>query len=172
MKSDNRKSGRTCLGKIATAHGIRGLVKVLVFGEEPGLLDGTLYTDETGPACITLRMKNSMGKYWLAEIDGVADRNSAEALRGTALWIERDALPAPDEGAFYYDDLAGMIALDEAGLKIGTVLGAENFGAGDLLEIQPLSGESFFIPFNDDYVPKVDLDAGTLTIKNTGQFTG
>ena len=160
MIENNEPQKRTCLGKIATAHGIKGLVKVLVYGDDPHLIDrhGAVFTSENGSDTIALTMKNSMGKYWLGAVEGINDRTQAETLRGTELWIDRTHLPATNKDEFYYDDLAGLTAEDENGNKVGTVLEAVNFGAGDLLEIKPLSGESFFIPFNDDHVPVVDIE--------------
>ncbi|HEY1022777.1 MAG TPA: ribosome maturation factor RimM, partial [Flavisolibacter sp.] len=99
------KSKRVCLGEISTAHGVRGLVRIRVYGDDPQAFTayGPLFTSESGDKTLIIRMKNAANKFWLAEVDGVADRNAAELLRGTKLWIERDKLPAPaDDDEFYY----------------------------------------------------------------------
>lgn len=156
---------RVCLGKIATAHGVRGLVKVLVYAEDPALLSGVLYLGETSKDTLTLTMKNSMGKYWLAEVDGVSDRNAAELLRGTKLWTAREALPdTDDDDDFYIEDLIGLTAETADGKTAGKVIALDNFGAGDLLEIKPPVGDSVYIPFTKAEVPEILLDAGKIII--------
>lgn len=156
---------RICLGKIATAHGVRGLVKVLVYAEDPALLDGVLYLDETSHDALTLTMKNSMGKYWLAEVEGVSDRNAAELLRSTELWVERSALPdTDDKDDFYIEDIIGLTVETVDGQKVGKVLALDNFGAGDLLEIKPTAGDSVYIPFTKVEVPEILLDERKIII--------
>jgi 16S rRNA processing protein RimM len=147
------------LGKIVAAHGIRGFVKVLVYAEDPYLLEH----EKLSPFPIT--MKNSAGKYWLAEVDGVKDRNAAEALRGTELFLPREELAEIEtEGEFYVADMVGLPVEDDSGNKIGTLAAVENFGAGDLLEIKPFSGESFYIAFTQENVPVIDMDGRKIVI--------
>ncbi len=154
-----------CLGVIATAHGVRGLVKILCEADDPHLLDSVLYTSETGSDTLTLTMKNSMGKYWLAEVAGVADRDAALALHGTKLWIERDNLPELQSNAeFYIEDLIGLRAEDAQGNPAGTVIAAENFGAGDLLEIKPVTGDSYYLPFTEANVSGIFLSERKIVI--------
>ncbi len=144
---------------------MRGLVKVKCDTDSPELLNGPLFTKPTGTDVITLTMKNSMGKYWLAEVDGVTDRTAAEKLRGTKLWVERDQLPdLEDEDEFYFEDLIGLTAEDQSGKPAGKVLAVENFGAGDLLEIKPPQGASYYLPFTKETVPVIALDQGKLVI--------
>lgn len=151
---------RLLLGKIATAHGVRGLVKVLVLGDDPQRLEscGPAWTAETGGRALNLRMKNPMGKYYIAAIDGLSDRNEAELLRNTELWIDRDKLPDTEDGTYYYADLTGLAVVDGNGALYGHVIAVENFGASDLLEIKPENGPSFYVPFVDDYVLEVEND--------------
>lgn len=162
QETAQRVCPRVCLGKIATAHGVRGLVKILVYGEDAMLLEelAPLYTAENGDKTISLRMKNSAGKYWLAAIENVNDRTQAEKLRDTELWVNREALPeTAEEDEFYITDLVGMMVKDTKGNTIGNVIDVKNFGAGDLLEIKPERGESFFVPFTKDAVPEISEDA-------------
>jgi 16S rRNA processing protein RimM len=156
---------RICIGKITTAHGVRGLVKVQVFGSDNDVVDqfGPLYTGETGDKTLTLKRKHLAGGVLVAEVKDVIDRNVAETLRGTELWLDRAALPELDD-EFYQADLIDLKVIDLTKVEIGTVLSVQNFGASDLLEIRPLSGKTYFLPFTDDYVPNVDLEAGTVTV--------
>jgi 16S rRNA processing protein RimM len=150
------------------------LVKVSVFADDPALLDQTpLFTSEKTDQTLTLTLKSSGGKgIWLAEIPAVTDRNAAEKLRGTELWLDREALPDIEEedGVYYHADLVGLTAQNEAGQKIGTVIAVKNFGAGDLLEIKPETGGSFYLPFTADFVPSVDVKAGSVTLARIGDF--
>ena len=157
------KTQRIPLAKIASPHGVKGLVKIFPFGEDIELLESMdVYADDT-PVKITL--KNALGKFILAEIDIVQSREDAEKWSGTELCVDQDALPAIDEDdTYYYHDLIGLKATDETGQEIGSVIAVDNYGAGDLLEIRKNSGEKFLLPFTDDHVPAVDIKAGTVII--------
>jgi len=143
---------RLCVAKIADAHGVRGLVKLRLFVENPELVGGPLCIHEEGDETLTVHLKNATNKYWIAEIDGISDRDAALALKGTNLHISRENLPETDEEEFYYDDLIGLMAVDENKHEIGKVISVQNFGASDLLEILPPSGLSFYLPFTDETV--------------------
>jgi 16S rRNA processing protein RimM len=111
-----------------------------------------------------------MGKFILAEIEGVSDRDAAEALRNTELFIARDKLPEiKDADTFYYEDLLGLKAVDEDGSEIGKITAIENFGAGELLEIRLTSGQDVLVPFTGEYVPEVNE---TVTIRNYKALLG
>ncbi|MCF8495932.1 MAG: ribosome maturation factor RimM [Alphaproteobacteria bacterium] len=150
---------RICLGKIVSAHGVKGLVKILPFGEDVSLMEtlSPLYKYETGNSTIAVALKNKMGKYVLAAVEGVSERNAAEALRGTELYVDQDSLPAIEEdGAYYHGDLIGLKAVDGQGAEIGSVIAVHNFGAGDLLEIRPLQGGGdFLLPFTNANVSEI-----------------
>lgn len=166
---------RVCLGKITSAHGVKGLVKILPFGEDPSLIQslGPAYTAADGAAqtgTLVITLKNPAGRHLLAAIDGVTDRDAAEALRGVELYYDRALLPETDTGEYYYDDLIGLTAI-ENGQTIGTVKAVQNFGAGDLLDIKPAAGgPSFYLPYANEYVDEVDLNAKTITVINSQSF--
>ena len=141
-----------CVAKIATAHGVRGLVKLHVFVENLDLLKNTLFTSEDKNDTLTLKLKNATAKHWLAQVDGVNDRNDAEALRGTNLYISKSDMPKLNDGEMYVSDMIGLPVVDEQDNEIGKLLKIEDFGAGDLLEIQPKGEDSFYLPYNDDTV--------------------
>ena len=162
---------RILVGKIATAHGIKGFVKLDVYADNEDLLSGKIFTAETGDDTVTLTHKNNVGKQIVAAVDGIADRNDAEKLRGTKLYVDRDALPETDDGEFYYEDLAGMKVIDAKAAPIGTVLSVDNFGAGDLLDIRKDgSAESFYLLFTDETILNVDLDARVITVQLPEEF--
>lgn len=157
MKPENQSPSsdkRVCLGVIAQAHGVKGLVKILPYGEDPYLIELVEEFDIT--------LKNPHGKYFLAEIEGVSSREAVDAIKGTELFIDRDQLPETDEGEYYIEDLIGMKALNTGGKDAGVIIAVHNFGAGDLLEIKPNSGETYLVPFNDEHVPEVTDDTVTV----------
>lgn len=82
----------------------------------------------------------------IARFAEVADRNAAEALRGTELTVPRSALPPLDPGEYYHVDLLGLAAVSDTGTPLGTVVAVENFGAGDILEIERPDGRRFMVP--------------------------
>jgi 16S rRNA processing protein RimM len=158
---------RIHVGEIATVHGVRGLVKVRAFGDDIRTLQdfGPLYTSETGAEKHTLTLKHQAGGAWIASVDDITDRNVAEKLRGTQLWLDRDALPElDDDEGFYHTDLIDMRVIGIDGKDWGLVIAVENFGASDLLEIKPAGQPSFYIPFVDMYVPDVNMETGVITI--------
>ncbi len=160
-------TARICLGEIAAAHGIRGAVKVRFFGEDPMLLEtsGPLFTSEQGPESLKMTIDGRQKDVLLVKIEGVTDRNRAETLRGTKLWIARERLPAlKNDRQYYQADLIGLSVLDGNGDSLGKLIAVENFGAGDLLEIKPDDAPSFYLPFTRENVPHVDVAGGSVTV--------
>ncbi len=151
---------RVCLGKIAAVHGLKGFVKIIPFGDDASLLNGEVLREDGTP--IVVKLKNKSGKYILAEIEGVNDRDAAEALRGTELFVDRETLPETDEGTHYIEDLVGLSVV-ENGETIGEVKAVQNYGASDLLDIRLKSGQSFYLPVTDDYVVEI---GEIITVKN------
>ena len=100
----------------------------------------------------------------IAAVPGVTDRDAAEALRGQSLYVPRERLPATDEDEFYHEDLVGLMARDGAGRELGRVVAVQNYGAGDILEIDLGQGRSELVPFTRAAVPAVDLAAGTIEV--------
>lgn len=165
MSKDDPTS-RILLGRIVGAHGIRGEVVIHSYAAVPEDIGayGPL-SDKSGAKSFKLSGVRAASKGVIARIAGVADRNAAEALKGTELYVARDKLPATDEGEFYVADLIGMTVVDAAGQLIGTVVDAPDFGAGSLLEIRKTGvAQTELIPFTDAYVPHVDLAARRVTV--------
>jgi 16S rRNA processing protein RimM len=157
---------RVCLGAITGAHGVRGQVKVKPFTEDPA--DIAAYgpvTDEAGERRFAISVTGMAKGQVLAKLEGISDRNAAEALRGTRLYVERSALPDTDDGSFYHADLVGLRVEGRDGEKIGTVTALYDFGAGDVVEIHCIDGESRMLPFTETVVPVVDLEGGRLVVE-------
>jgi 16S rRNA processing protein RimM len=157
---------RVLLGAIASAHGVRGLVKVKAFTlkAEDLVAYGPL-SDKSGQRQFKLNLKGSAGGLLLAAIDGVATREAAERLRGTELYVSREALPPPEAETYYWTDLEGLTAVSREGAEIGRVELVLDYGAGPVLQLRLGDGGELFLPFSDDYVPEVNLGAGRLVVE-------
>jgi 16S rRNA processing protein RimM len=92
----------------------------------------------------------------IARFAEIADRTAAEKLRGTALTVPRSAMPPLEEGEYYHADLIGLPVVSPQGEPLGTVIGVENFGAGDVLEVELPNGKRAMAPMNPDAVPEWD----------------
>lgn len=161
---------RICIGKISTAHGVKGLVKIVPFCEDVNLLNGKVFTEESGDKTLEISLKNPIGKYFLAEIKGIDTREKAETLK-CSLFVSRETLPEIDnEDEFYIEDLIGLTAKDADGQVLGIIKTVDNYGAGDLLEIMPQGGQTYYVPFHDDFVTNVDIVAKIITIENAQHF--
>jgi 16S rRNA processing protein RimM len=154
------------MAEIVGVHGVRGFVKLKIFGDNPDSLAGDApLCDSTGTPRYRLSSLQRHGNIWLAQVEGVGDRTAAEKLRGTRLYMSRAALPEiADDKTFYHADLIGMAARYPDGKMMGTVIAVANFGAGDLLEVKPPKGASFYVPFTDSVVPRVDVALKELTV--------
>ncbi len=154
------------LGRISTAQGIRGEVVIKSYTAEPEDIAayGPLY-DKAGARSFDISVVRVAKKGVIARVGGVSDRNGAEALRGTDLYVKREKLPEPDEDELYHADLIGLDAVTPTGEIVGEVIAIQNFGAGDLVEIR-LAGQkrTEFVPFDDHFVPEIDLEARRMTV--------
>ena len=153
------------LGVITGAHGVRGEVKLKSFTSDPRAIAryGAL-EDESGARRFGCRAVGVARGLVIARLEGVDDRDQAEALKGTRLYVARDALPRPRRGEVYVADLEGLQAFDTAGRALGRIARVLNWGAGDVLEIARPDAEPLLIPFAARMVPEVDLAAGRVVI--------
>jgi 16S rRNA processing protein RimM len=158
---------RIRVARIGAAHGIRGEVKLWSFTEDPLAVTnyGPLETKD-GARRFEIEAARPAKDHLVARLKGVGDRNAAETLRNTDLFVPRDRLPPIAEAnTFYHADLVGLVAVRENGAALGTVSAIHNFGAGDLIEIAPTAGgEPLLLPFNETTVPIIDLKAGRIVV--------
>src|ERR1700754_3083108 len=149
-------SSKVCVGQITGAHGVRGMVKLKPFTSAPD--DLTAYgpvSDEAGARRFALNLLSWAKDQWIVRIDGVADRDAATALRGVRLYVEREALPEPEEDEFYHADLIGLVAELADGQHFGTIRAIFDFGAGEMLEIAMGRGGAVMVPFTRAAVPVI-----------------
>lgn len=154
------------MAEIVGVHGIKGMVKLKVFSDNPqGLKDYAPLCNSEGEPAFTFLSLQQHGNIWLAMLEGVPDRTAAEKLRGTRLYVPRSRLPKiTQENTYYHSDLIGLSAQLQDGSPLGRVVNVANFGAGDLLEIKPLKGASFYLPFTNKNVPEIDIENKTAVV--------
>lgn len=157
---------KLCVGVIVGAHGVRGDVRIKSFTAEPGGL--TAYgplSDSAGRRRFRVSILGEARGALRARIDGVDDRDAAEALAGVELYVDREALPEPEEEEYYHSDLIGLRAELEDGTPFGSVRALHDFGAGDVIEIALASGGTAVLPFTREAVPVVDPAAGRIVVR-------
>lgn len=152
---------------IGAPHGVRGECRVKSFTADPldlgayGPLfaaDGRVFTIESGRL-----LKDDM---LVLRFAGLADRDAAQGLTGTELFVDRAVLPPAEDDEFYHADLIGMAVVDAAGAAIGTLIAIHDYRAGDFLEIRPKAGgQTWLLPFSKAAVPAIDLAGRRISIE-------
>jgi 16S rRNA processing protein RimM len=159
---------RILLGRIAAAHGVRGEVLIKTFTECPQDIAAYGALEDGRGRTFKIKVVRVTTRGVIASISGIGDRNAAEGLKGAPLYVDRDRLPAPREGQFYYADLIGLAAVDPDGRPVGEVVGVYNHGAGDILEVR-LAARTELVAFTDAFVPEVDLARGCIVVRLPGE---
>lgn len=164
------EDGWICVGAFAGSHGVRGDVRLKSFTDVPEALFSypALHKGPNGPA-LKIKLLRDAQEGFIVRVDSVGNREAAQALKGTRLYVPRDTFEAEDEDEFYLADLIGLEARNPSGDVVGIVRAVENFGAEDLLELvlaKPLKGlgRHAFIPFRKAFVPVVDIKGGFVEI--------
>ncbi|HEY4165300.1 MAG TPA: ribosome maturation factor RimM [Reyranella sp.] len=155
------RQDRVLLGVVAAPHGVRGLVRIKSFTEDPMAVAayGPL-SDESGKKEYRVEALSAARGAVLARIEGVADRTAAEALRGLRLYVERKQLPQAGDREWYEADLIGLEAVGTDGRNWGKVIAFHDFGAGSVMEV---SGGAM-LPFTDEAVPEIDVAGGKVMV--------
>ena len=150
---------RICLGQIGAAHGVRGEVRLRSFTADPLAIANYGPLEAEDGRVFAIESLRPAKDYFVATLSGIADRNAAERLANTKLYVPRERLPEPDAAEeFYHADLIGLCVVDRAGRPLGSVVAVHNFGAGDLIEVRPdAGGKTELVPFDVINVPTVDL---------------
>lgn len=151
---------RIALAAVAGAHGVKGELRLKLFSDSIDSLfrHENLYV---GGAVRRLLAIRDSGKTVVARLEGISDRSAAEALRGALIEVDRSSLPPLEQGEYYHADLIGLSAVDQGGNELGKVAAVENYGAGDLIEIELQDGKRSLIPFKPGIA---DLDDGKIVL--------
>ena len=154
----NEHTKKILVGKIVAPQGIRGDVRIQTYSEKPTdfqkfKVQSTKFREEDFHFIRIVPNSTVI----IAHINGFDDRNAAETLRGVEIYIDRDTLPATRDGEYYQADLIGFSVVRD-GNKIGTIAGFQNFGAGDIIELD-----------NGDYISfigaEVDMKNKKVNVK-------
>ncbi len=158
-------AGDVLLAAVMGAQGLKGEVKAKIFTAAPDALPryGKLHARDGRTFTITAFRPSKQGEAVIAFAE-VKDRNTAEALKGTELFVSRDALPEPDEDEFYHADLVGLDARDSEGRVIGKVVAVHNFGASDVIELARDDGDSVHLAFTRETVPVIKIAEGYIVV--------
>lgn len=148
---------RVTLAVIAGAHGVTGEVRLKLFTES---VDGLKAHRSLNGGALTLKNVRDGSNGAIARFAEITDRTAAEALRGTELTVARDALPELGEGEYYHADLIGLPCVSSEAEALGAIVAVENFGAGDIIEVERPTGKRFMAPMH-----AVTIADGTATIE-------
>jgi len=126
---------------------------------------GPLETED-GAARFEIEAMRPAKDHLVARLKGVNDRNAAERLTNTKLYVPRERLPATEtDDEFYHADLIGLAVVDAEGNALGSIAAVHNFGAGDLIEVKPTQGAmTVLLPFTETVVPVVDIAGQRIVV--------
>jgi 16S rRNA processing protein RimM len=151
---------QVALAAIANAHGISGEVRLKLFASGLDSLQRQGKV-EIGGRPFTLASVRPGSGGPIVRFAEIADRGAAEALRGQLVTVPRSTLPVLEAGEYYYSDLIGLPCRSAAGKMLGIVVAVENFGAGDLIEIERPDGKKALVPFRDGIA---DLEGDAILV--------
>ncbi len=160
------ETDKICVGAFAGAYGVKGEVRLKSFCAEPeAIAEYSPLSDEGGKRLFAISISRSINNALVARVDGISNKEQADALKGIRLFADRARLPALPDDEFYHADLIGLTVLDTGGTVLGRVHAVQNHGAGDLLEVSPEGGgNTILLPFTRAVVPTVDLSAGRIIV--------
>ena len=138
------------LAVIIGAHGVMGEVRLKLFAEGVDSLKAQKTFNDGALTLKSIRPGNNI----IARFAEITDRNAADAARGTELSVSREALPPLAEGEYYHADLIGLPCVSTVGDDLGKCIAVENFGAGDVIEIERPDGKRFMVPMKAEAVPE------------------
>lgn len=165
--ADQSKPRLIEVGRVAGGFGVRGEVRITAYTEDPLALKayGTLLKGDGTPVLTLTGARLARGGV-VGRAKEIETKEQADALRGLRLYVPRDLLPpTEDEDEFYLADLIGLEARAEDGSLMGRIKAVQNFGAGDILEVQPAAGgATVYYPFTKAVAPVVSIAGGYVTI--------
>jgi 16S rRNA processing protein RimM len=166
-----QSAGIVVLGKIVDAYGLHGAVKLRPFADDPQSWGAMPYWwlghDGDAPQmwrCLRLTRCRARSGSLIAVLDGIDDRNAAESLRGMLVGAPREALPAPEDGEYYWSDLVGLEVVNAREEALGRVAGLIETGANDVLVVEGKEGRERLLPFIEAVVREVDVPGRRLRV--------
>lgn len=154
------------LGVVGAPHGVRGEVRIKTFTGDPLAIAGYGPLSDRKGRSFEITDIRPAKEVVVARLKGVTTREAAEALNGVELFVARDKLPAAeDEDEFLQADLIGCQVVGPDGSVVGIVTSVENYGAGDLLDIETPDGRSVLMPFTKAFAPRIDIAARRIEVE-------
>ena len=160
MTTDDRSGRRIALAAVAGAQGIKGELRLKLFSSSADSIAAHQNVTVAGVERRLLSVRDA-GKVAVARLEGIDDRSAADALRGSLIEVDRSALPPLADDEYYHADLVRLPCVDREGHAIGIVAAIENYGAGDLLEVELPGGKRSLIPFRDGIA---DFEDGRIVL--------
>ncbi len=158
------------VGHISGAYGIRGWVRIRPYSAdaEALLTVSQWWLDKPVSREVKVEDVRWQSDEIVARLDGVADRNAAETLRGAVVRISRASFPALEKDEYYWVDLIGLDAINKRGTRLGTVSNLIDNGAHPILQIQADLPDGkkkmLLVPFVDSYVGEIDTSKGIIAV--------
>ena len=163
QKDDKVPDGYVRIGHIARAHGIKGDVAVVFYSDEPERFGaGTSLILDSRPVEIQRARRGKDGV--IVTFDGVTDRNAAEELKGSHLFLAKSDRRELEEGEYWPEDLRGLQVVDQEGNRLGIVTDVVLDSAQTRLVITTTDERTVEVPFVDELVPEVSIPDGRVIL--------
>jgi 16S rRNA processing protein RimM len=162
------------VGRVAGAFGVKGEVRLTAYTADPMALAGyRALLREDGSPGLTVLGARPVKDAIICRVAELDSKEAADALRGLRLFVSRAALPPPDEEEYYLADLIGLAVRSPEGESLGRIKAVHDFGAGDILEIEPGGGRaSWMQPFTREAVPEVKIADGYVVAVRLPEIMG
>ena len=151
------------LGKITAPQGIKGEVRVYPYTDQPTRFSEIEAVLLNGRRC-RIEKARYMKNMAVLKLEGIDDRNAAEAMRNRELLLPREELWKQPEDTYFVDDLVGCAVVSEDGAPVGTLKTIHSRPAQDLYEIEREDGSSFLLPAVKEFVKDVKTDEKIIVI--------
>jgi len=154
------------IGRVVKAQGLRGEIKAVFYPGVPHDLAGIrelLILTDPDPISLAVKKIRVKGVATILALEGVDDRDAAEALVGATIQVGRDLLPPPGADEFFWQALVGLAVFIDSGRELGRVAGIMSAGGGEILAIRD-RGREYLVPAHREFVREIDLDGGRITI--------
>jgi 16S rRNA processing protein RimM len=154
------------VARVSGAFGVKGELRIKTYTDNPlAVLNFRELRQVNGQHGLTLVSGRSFKEGLIARAKEVATKEAADALKGLDLYALRSALPQPQDDEFYLTDLIGLRAETQDGSPLGVVKSVQNYGAGDVLEIQPPGRrQTWMVAFTSETAPEIDIGAGRIVV--------
>ena len=152
------------IGKIVNTVGLKGEVKVYNYSDRSGIYENTshIYVENDLTAVESVRVQKNMV---ILKLEGISDRDRAEALRGRELYVTEEDLPELPQGQYYVRDIMGMAVREENGTFLGEVTDVIQNTAQDIFEVQKQGGKKVLIPKVDEFVLNIDIEKKEILVR-------